>query len=146
MRETNDECKVWVGNIPHCFTPDDVKQHFMRWGLPAFKEIMLRTAHHETSWAIVAFNSAYEATQKYLSMTSGRPLSYSEPYQAQAWESKDFSRAVDKDLRDLEASAPVTLLTSRSSVNSGQTSRRSREERLASLQGTVQRQGDLSMA
>ena len=90
--------------------------------------------------------SAYEATQKYLSMTSGRPLSYSEPYQAQAWESKDFSRAVDKDLRDLEASAPVTLLTSRSSVNSGQTSRRSREERLASLQGTVQRQGDLSMA
>ena len=90
--------------------------------------------------------SAYEATQKYLSMTSGRPLSYSEPYQAQTWESKDFSRAVDKDLRDLEASAPVTLLTSRSSVNSGQTSRRSREERLASLQGTVRRQEDLSMA
>ena len=63
MRETNDECKVWVGNIPHCFTPDDVKQHFMRWGLPAFKEIMLRTAHHETSWAIVAFNTTYEANQ-----------------------------------------------------------------------------------
>ena len=63
MRETDDRCKVWVGNIPNCFSPEDVKDYFLQWGLPVFKEIMLRTAHHETSWAIVAFSTPYEARQ-----------------------------------------------------------------------------------
>ena len=63
MRETDDRCKVWVGNIPNYFSPEDVQEAFLRWGLPAFKEIMLRTAHHETSWAIVAFDTRSEAMQ-----------------------------------------------------------------------------------
>ena len=63
MREVQDNCKVWVGNIPHHFSPEDVKRYFARWGLPAFTDIMLRVAHHQTSWAIVAFNTPYEAHQ-----------------------------------------------------------------------------------
>ena len=52
-----------VGNIPKFYLPDDVEEYFMRWGLPSFKEIRRRTAHHQTSWAIVAINTPYEATQ-----------------------------------------------------------------------------------
>ena len=52
-----------MGNIPSVFSPEDVQDAFLQWGLPAFKEIMLRTAHHETSWAIVAFDTVTEARQ-----------------------------------------------------------------------------------
>jgi hypothetical protein len=79
--------------------------------------------------------SAYHATQRYLSMTSGRPLSY------QGYQTQDHSYPAPSagDVNQpVEARAPMT---ERSSV-----ARRSREERLASLKGTVKRQEDISMA
>ena len=79
--------------------------------------------------------SAYHATQRYLSMTSGRPLSY------QGYQTQDHSypaTGAGDGHQPVDARAPMT---ERSSV-----ARRSREERLASLKGTVKRQEDISMA
>jgi hypothetical protein len=82
------------------------------------------------------YPTAYDATQKYLSMTSGRPLvsqmnpPQDAPYQAQAREAAEADPA----------------MTARSSLGASMMSRRSREERLASLKSVVKRQDDISMA
>jgi len=92
--------------------------------------------------------SAYHATQTYLSMTSGRPLSYchmvgayqpqEQPYQAHARDSNQYSVPLDSN-RLVGGEAAVTA---RSSMGASMMSRRSREERLASLKGTVERHED----
>lgn len=89
--------------------------------------------------------SAFHATQQYLSMTSGRPLSYSKPYQGQ----DQPYQAQARGFGDMESHAPLgadAAVTARSSMGGANTSRRSREDRLASLKGTVKRQEDISMA
>ena len=86
------------------------------------------------------YPSAYAATQKYLSLTSGRPLSsqifppQDAPYQAQARE------------LGMEQGAADPAMTARSSIGASMMSRRSREERLASLKSVVKRHDDISMA
>ena len=73
-------------------------------------------------------------------MTSGRPLSsqiislQDAPYQAQARE------------LGMEQGAADPAMTARSSIGTSMMSRRSREERLASLKSVVKRHDDISMA
>ena len=89
--------------------------------------------------------SAFQATQKYLSITSGRPLSYAQPYQAASRESGDYSHLQPLQGKGL-AHSGEPLITQRSSMSTtGHSTRRSREERLASLKSTVRRQEDISM-
>ena len=86
--------------------------------------------------------SAYHATQKYLSTTSGRPLSFqgyqTQEHLCQGRNEDEHARGAGDVTGPMESKAP---LTERSSV-----ARRSREERLASLKGSVKRQEDISMA
>ena len=104
------------------------------------------TGYRTPTTSGTADQSALHITQQYLSTTSGRPLSYQafqpheQPYQAQARESNDLRKNPEPIVSIDSTMMPRSARTSQQEV------RRSREDRLASLKGTVNRQDEISMA